>query len=388
MQIAMAAAGFSADEADNLRRSMAAWKRKGGVQKFYDRIVGGMQERGYTLEFAQNIFRQIEGFGEYGFPESHAASFALLVYVSCWLKRHEPAAFLAAMINSQPLGFYSSDQLVQDAKRHRITVLPPDVLYSDWDCTLVEVSPHTQPQVRLGLRLVQGLPQEAAQRIVEARGQRRFSNTEDLALAARLGALELKQLASADALKSLSGHRRQQVWEASALHAAPLLLREAPIQEDWWELPPAPEGEEIVFDYAATGLTLRRHPLAVLRPQLAALRLETAAQLQRYPNNRLVRTCGIVTMRQQPPTAKGVVFVTLEDETGNINVIVWKKLREKQRDILLKARLLVVYGQWQRDQEANGQRTGTVCHLIAGHLEDHTHLLGRLADKRASRDFR
>jgi error-prone DNA polymerase len=402
MQIAMSAAGFSADEADSLRRSMAAWKRKGGVNKFYDRIVNGMTERGYTLEFAQTIFRQIEGFGEYGFPESHAASFALLVYASCWLKHHEPAAFLAAMVNSQPLGFYSSDQLVQDAKRHHIKVLPPDVLYSDWDCTLVgpvtlhhtqdtpthAFSRRPQPAVRLGLCLVHGLQATVAQRIMEARHTRRFSNTEDLALRAQLGAGELKALASADALQSLAGHRRQQVWEASALHSAPVLLKEAPINEDWLDLPAAPEGEEIVFDYAATGLTLRRHPLAVLRPRLAALKLETAAQLQTYPHGKLVRTCGIVVMRQQPPTAKGVVFVTLEDETGNINVIVWKKLREKQRDTLLKSRLLVVYGQWQRDEDANGQRSGQVCHLIAGYLKDMTPWLGRLAEEGRSRDFR
>jgi error-prone DNA polymerase len=404
MQIAMLAAGFTADEADNLRRSMAAWKRKGGVSKFYDRLVGGMVERGYELAFAENIFRQIEGFGEYGFPESHAASFALLVYVSCWLKCHEPAAFLAAMINSQPLGFYSSDQLVQDARRHRIDVLAPDVMHSEWDCTLIEAEPHRvaqgrkphpnpsqvppQPGVRLGLCMVKGLHREAGLRIVAARRQGVLRDTEELALRAQLGTLELRLLASADALQSLAGHRRQQVWQASALHAAPLLLREAPVHETELLLPPAPEGEEIVFDYAATGLTLRRHPLKVLRPRLAALRLETAAQLHTYPDGKLVRTCGIVVMRQQPPTAKGVLFVTLEDETGNLNVIVWKKIRERYRDALLKSRLLVVYGQWQRDEQPNGQRTGQVCNLVAGYVQDQTAWLGRLAGEGRSRDFK
>lgn len=384
MQIAMLAAGFSAGESDSLRRSMAAWKRKGGVHQFYDRMVGGMMANGYTEAFAQGIFKQIEGFGEYGFPESHAASFALLVYVSCWLKRHEPACFLAAMLNSQPLGFYSPSQLVQDAQRHGVEVRPVDVMHSDWDCTLEAgqaACAQAQAPVRLGLRMVGGLSGGAAQRIAAARVDSPFTSTEDLALRAELDAGELKALAGADALISLSGHRRQQVWDASALKLAPPLLKAAPVEEDWLELPAASEGAEVVFDYAATGLTLRSHPLALLREQLRPMRLQTADQLREQPDGRLVRACGLVVMRQQPQTAKGVVFVTLEDETGSVNVIVWKSLREKQRSELLHSRLMAVYGVWQRDVASGGE----VRHLIAKRLVNLTALLGGLATH--SREF-
>ncbi len=387
MQIAMLAADFSAGEADSLRRSMAAWKRKGGVHVFYERMVSGMLKNGYTQAFADTLFKQIEGFGEYGFPESHAASFALLVYVSCWLKHHEPACFLAAMLNSQPLGFYGPSQLVQDAQRHGVTVRAVDVTSSDWDCTLEKPeqsgsdSNGLQPSVRLGLRMVAGLREVAAQRIVAARGMVLFSSTADLALRAELDAGDLKALAAADAIASLSGHRRQQVWDAAALKPAPPLLRAVPVKEDELRLSAASEGEEVIFDYAALGLTLRSHPLSLLRLQLSKQKLLTAAQLRDLPNGRLVRACGIVTMRQQPQTAKGVVFITLEDETGSVNVIVWKSLREKQRTALLGSRLLAVYGVWQRDVESGGE----VRHLIAGHLRDLTPLLGQLTTQ--SRDF-
>ena len=385
MQVAMAAADFSPGEADQLRRSMATWKRQGGVHKFYDRLVGGMRKNGYTAEFAEQLFKQIEGFGEYGFPESHAASFALLVWASCWLKRHEPACFLAALLNSQPLGFYGPSQLVQDAQRHGVVVLPVDVSASDWDCALqrrgadsalADALRHDnrgQPAVRLGLRLVCGLSQAAAQRMVAARVQQAFANTEDLALRAALDATDLKALASADALHSLSGHRRQQVWDASALQAAPLLLRKAPVHEQALTLPAAPESEEVRFDYAALGLTLRPHPLSMLRKQLSKQKLLSAAQLQALPHGRLVRACGLVTLRQSPDTANGVTFVTLEDETGCVNVIVWKALKARQRSELLHAQLLAVHGTWQRDPDSGGQ----VCHVVAGFLRDLTPLLNR-----------
>ena len=376
MQIAMIAADFTAGEADDLRRSMAAWKRKGGVHKFHDRLVNQMVRNGYDPEFAESIFKQIEGFGEYGFPESHAASFALLVWVSCWLKKHEPACFLAALLNSQPMGFYGPSQLVQDAQRHGVEVLPVDVLRSDWDCTL-----EGGVAVRLGLRMVSGLTQAVAQRLTAVRVSRSFARIEDLALCAKLDQGDLKALASADALHSLSGHRRQQVWDASALHRAPRLLQEAPIHESRLLLPHAAEGEEVIHDYATTGLTLRAHPLQLLREQLSNLKLMTAAQLRVLPNGRLVRAAGIVIMRQRPGTAKGVTFVTLEDETGSVNVIVWKALAERQRTELLHARLLVVHGTWQRDVDSGGQ----VCHLIAGFLRDLTPLLGGLATQ--SREF-
>ena len=375
MQISILAAGFTPGEADGLRRAMAAWKRKGGLGHYYAKIVDGMTARGYDKEFAEQIFEQIKGFSEYGFPESHAASFALLVYASCWLKHAEPAAFLAAMLNSQPLGFYSPNQLVQDARRHQVEVRAVDVMYSDVDATLEDL-PHP-PAVRLGLRLITGLKSSSAQRIVQARAQAPFEGAEDLSRRANLEQYEMKLLAAADALASLSGHRRQQVWDAAALHAPPELLRDAPIEEDLLELPQAPEGEEIVFDYAALGLTLRRHPMALLRERLAGMRFLSSGQLHDLPNGRLVRACGIVTLRQQPETAKGVVFISLEDEHGTVQVIVWNKVREKQRPEVLKSKLLGVYGIWQRE--------GEVRNLIARHFVDLTPMLGRLAAP--SRDF-
>ena len=375
MQIAILAAGFTPGEADQLRRAMAAWKRKGGLEQYRSKIVDGMTSRGYELPFAEAIFEQIKGFSEYGFPESHAASFALLVYASCWLKCHHPAEFLAAMLNSQPLGFYSGSQLVQDAKRHGVEVRRVDVTHSDWDCTL-EGLPHP-PAVRLGLRMVVGLKAGSAIRILEARKEALFDGAEDLARRAGLEQNEMTLLAGADALMSLAGHRRQQVWEAAALRATPKLLRDAPVDEDYLELPEAPEGEEVVWDYAATGLTLRRHPLAILRPQLAAQGWKTAAELHDLPTGRLAHACGIVTVRQQPETAKGTMFVSLEDETGSVQVIVWPKIKARLRIPLLRSRLMAVKGTWQRE--------GDVRNLIAGHIEDLTPLLGNLST--ASRDF-
>ncbi|HEY8048039.1 MAG TPA: error-prone DNA polymerase [Ramlibacter sp.] len=384
MEISMIAAGFTATEADSLRRAMAAWKRKGGVEKFRPKLIGGMLQRGYTPEFAEKIFRQIQGFGEYGFPESHAYSFALLAYSSSWLKCHEPEAFLAAMLNSQPMGFYSPSQLIQDGKRHGIEVLPPDVSASDWDCTF-DMSPGRRPAVRLGLRYVGGLNEAAGKRIASMRAGDPYLNVEDLTLRAMLNTGDLKALAAADALRSLAGHRRQQVWEASAQIKPPELLRGAPVNEAPIELPPAKEGEEIVFDYASLGFTLRRHPLALLRPQLAQRKYLNAEQLAQLPHGRRVAACGIVTVRQQPQTANGTIFVTLEDETGPVNVIVWKSVREEWRDPLLRAKLLVVHGTWQRDVESGGN----VCHVVAQRLEDLTPLLGRLGhqSRTSSRDF-
>ncbi len=381
MQIAILAAGFSPGEADGLRRAMAAWKRKGGLAHYERRLIDGMTARGYDPDFARSVFEQVKGFSSYGFPESHAASFALLVYASGWVKCHHPAEFLAALINSQPLGFYTPRQLVADAQRHGVAVRPVDVMHSDWDCTLEDLAHHpigrAHPPVRLGLRLVAGLGEAVARRVLAARAQAPFDSTDDLARRARLGPADLQCLAAADALTSLSGHRRQQVWDAAALQPLPELLRDAPVEEAPLNLPEAPEGEAIVWDHASLGLSLRRHPLALLRPQLAARRLATAAELRAAPHGRLVRHAGLVTLRQQPETASGVVFVSLEDETGVVQVIVWKRLRDRQRDTLLRSRLLAVYGTWQRE--------GDVTNLIAGHLEDLSPLLGRLATH--SRDF-
>ena len=347
MQLSILAAGFTPGEADQLRRAMAAWQRRGGLEQYHAKIIDGMTARGYTREFAESIFEQIKGFSEYGFPESHAASFALIVYASCWIKCHHPAEFLAAMLNSQPLGFYSPSQLVQDAKRHGVEVRPVDVMHSEFDCTLEEIE--QQPAVRLGLRVIDGLRQAGARAIAAERRVAPFESAEELALRVGLDQHEMKLLAAADALHSLSGHRRQQVWDAAALKRAPELLRATPIEEEILELPPAPEGEEIVWDYASTGLTLRRHPLALLREQLKRRRLLTAGDLHDLPNGRRVRYCGIVTLRQQPDTANGTVFVSLEDETGVVQVIVWKSLRDRLRAPLRSARLMAVAGTWQRE---------------------------------------
>ncbi|ART59211.1 error-prone DNA polymerase [Acidovorax carolinensis] len=399
MQIAMIAAGFSPGMADDLRRSMAAWKRKGGVHRFERPLIGGMEARGYRTEFAQAIFQQMLGFGEYGFPESHAHSFALLAYASSWLKCHEPACFLAALLNSLPMGFYSASQLVQDARRHGVRVLPIDVTCSDSDCTLegpaerlrpargLPTPQLPQPAVRLGLCLVSGLHASATQRLVQARAAAPFTSTEDLALRAQLSQQDLQALAAADALAGLSGHRRQQMWDAAAQHSAPPLWRDVPVHEAPLALPAAPEGEEILFDYAATGLTLRRHPLALLRPRLARWRLQTALQLLSAPNGRKVRACGIVTVRQRPGTAKGTMFVTLEDETGPVNVIVWPALVETWRNALLRSQLLAVEGVWQCSTHGlDGQ--AVVRHLVAQRFKDLTPLLGRMAQAlQGSRDF-
>ncbi|CUI04907.1 error-prone DNA polymerase [Massilia antarctica] len=376
MQVAMIAAGFTAGEADQLRRAMAAWKRKGGLEKYYDKIVNGMLERGYTLEFAESIFNQIKGFGEYGFPESHAASFALLAYASSWLKCHEPAAFLCALLNSQPMGFYSPSQLVQDARRHGIEVRAVDVAISGWDSSL-EPGEGAQPAVRLGLSLQRGMRPESAARIEEARAVRAFESVADLARRAALDRHDLHVLAGANALHGLAGNRRQALWQAVGAVPDKDLLRPTTPEEDVPLLHAPSEGEDIVGDYRAQGLTLGRHPLALLRARLLEQRFLPAAQLNGFKQGQLARACGIVTVRQRPATAKGVLFVTIEDETGNVNVIVWPSLVEQQRREVLGASLLGVYGVWQSD--------GQVRHLVAKRLVDLSHLMGRLDT--SSRDF-
>ncbi|MDQ2821077.1 MAG: error-prone DNA polymerase [Pseudomonadota bacterium] len=381
MQVAILGAGFTPGEADELRRAMAAWKRKGGIEKYYERIVTGMLGNGYTLEFAEAIFSQIQGFGEYGFPESHAASFALLAYASSWLKCHEPGAFLCALLNSQPMGFYSPSQLVQDARRHGIDVRPVDIAISNWDSTLEEKGrsgdPESQPAVRLGLSLQRGMSREAVARIEDARAIRPFDSVADLARRAHLDRADLQVLAGSNALASLAGNRREALWQAVGAVPDKDLLRPTTIDEAMPTLAPPSEGEDIVGDYRAAGLTLGRHPLALLRKRLLDNRFMPASTLYDYKDGQLARACGLVTVRQRPGTAKGVLFLTLEDETGNVNVIVWKSLVEQQRKEVLGAPLLGVYGIWQRQ--------GEVRHLVAKRLVDMSALLGRLNTQ--SRDF-
>lgn len=376
MQIAMVAAGFTAGEADELRRAMAAWKRKGNLTRFEDKLMAGMAERGYTAAFATAIINQIRGFAEYGFPESHAASFALLAYASSWLKCHEPAAFLAALLNSLPMGFYSASQLVQDAQRHAVEVRPVDISISGWEAAL-EPSAGRWQAVRLGFNTIRGMGQEAAWRIEEARAVRPFSDLHDLGLRAGLDAAQLKLLASANALFAIGGNRREAMWNAAGSAPDKGLLRQAQIGEAALPLPAPSEAEDLVADYRHLGLTLGRHPLALLRKRLHAMRFMPARLLEHYQDGQLARGCGLVTVRQRPGTAKGVVFVTLEDETGNVNVVIWASLVEQQRREVMGARLLGVYGQWQ---SANNVR-----HLVAKRLVDLTHLLGELDTR--SRNF-
>jgi error-prone DNA polymerase len=363
MQLAMVAAGFTAGDADRLRRAMAAWKRKGGLEPFERKLKDGMRANGYSAAFADALYRQILGFGEYGFPESHSASFALLVYVSSWLKCHHPAAFCAALLNSQPMGFYAPAQLVQDARRHGVEVRGPDVNASEWDCTLEEGA------LRLGLRMAGGLGEAAGRKIASGKPYR---SVQELSA---LNRKDLGALAQAGALQSLAGHRRLAQWQAAGVERLPLLA--APGDERTPALREPTEGQDIVADYASLGLTLGRHPLALLRKKLSSMRLARSDQLRELLHGRKARTAGLVTCRQRPDTASGVVFVTLEDETGCTNVVVWRHLVERQRRELLGARLLGVEGVIERD--------GEVVHLVARRLFDHSRLLGPLQAE--SRDF-
>ncbi|HET9403477.1 MAG TPA: error-prone DNA polymerase [Burkholderiales bacterium] len=375
MHLAMVAADFTPDEADGLRRSMAAWKRKGGLEKYEDKLRKGMAENGYSDAFITRICKQVQGFSDYGFPESHAASFALLAYVSSWLKYHHPAAFLAALLNSQPMGFYSVSALMQDARRHGVEVRPVDVTTSDWDSTL-ERDDDAPPAVRLGFSLAKGISEESVKRIVTARTKTPFSSIDDLARRCDLSRRDLHGLAAAGSLASLAGHRRNAHWLAAGERPSGI-LHEAPINETQPRLAPPSEREDMTADYASLDLTLGRHPLALLRQRLQRMRFATAADLKLLRSGTLARAIGMVTGRQRPQTAKGTIFVTLEDETGYTNVIVWGDLAERQQHALLGSKLLGVEGVMEKE--------GDVMHLVARQLTDHSLLLGPLGVK--SRDF-
>ncbi|HHJ14159.1 MAG TPA: error-prone DNA polymerase [Gammaproteobacteria bacterium] len=376
IRLAMVAAGFSAGEADQLRRAMATWRRHGEIMRFRQKLVAGMRRRGYSVDFAERIFRQIQGFGEYGFPESHAASFALLVYVSAWLKYHHPEAFTCALLNSQPMGFYNPRQLIDDLRHHGGEVRPVDVTASERENSL-EVRPGRRPALRLGLCQVKGFSHTGAERLLAARAQRPFADVQDLARRARLDRGDLEALAAADALAGLAGHRHRAYWACAAREPLTPLLEPARIAEAVPLLRAPREGENILADHASLGLSLRRHPLELLRPRLEQAGLLPAAQLLQLDAGRRVRTGGLVTGRQSPSNASGVVFLTLEDETGTVQVTVWPKLAQHQRATLLHARLLAVDGTLQRE--------GPVVHLLARALHDHSRLLGQLDIP--SRDF-
>ncbi|WP_458068261.1 error-prone DNA polymerase [Rhodanobacter sp. BL-MT-08] len=379
MKLAIVAAGYTPGEADQLRRAMAAWKRHGGMEKHRERIMSGMIERGYTAEFSAQLFEQIKGFGSYGFPESHSASFAGIVYASCWLKAHEPAAFACALLNSQPMGFYSASQIVQDAQRHRIRVHPVDVRYSDWDCTLETDSRCTDdaPLIRLGFRQLRGFSKAVALRIQTARATRSFDDVPDLCGRGGLDKRHQELLADASALRGLAGNRHRARWATAGVEMQlPLFGNSSPSEQP--VLLPAPtQAENTLADYARTGLTLGPHPLRQIRARLKASRCVDSKTLRTRPHKSFVRVAGMVTMRQRPATASGVTFVTIEDEHGMVNVIVWRKTAELQHRVLLESQLLAVDGQWEVQDG--------VCHLIAHHLRDLTHLLGTLESR--SRDF-
>jgi error-prone DNA polymerase len=429
MQLAITAAEYTPGEADQLRRAMAAWKRHGGMGPHHDRLVSRMVERGYALEFAERIFEQIKGFGSYGFPESHAASFALITYVSCWLKCHEPAAFSCALLNSLPMGFYQPPQLVADARKHGIEVRPVDVRYSDWDCTLEPPPPaeavpplplagegwgegaafpaksalirptgtssrkrekgqqhQEEPQplaLRLGMRLVNGLQQKVAERISAARTQGGFRDLDDLVFRADLDRGNLDRLAEAGALRGLAGHRHRARWQSAATEKQLPLFANAGISDTHSTLepriaiPPPSEFEDTRADYASIGLTLGAHPVGLIRRQLQQRRYKRAVELAQWPDKRHARYAGLVILRQRPQTASGVTFLTLEDETGMVNVVVWAQVAERQRRIFLESQLMAVEG---RMESAEGSQ-----HLIATRLEDLSSLLGGVAT--VSRDF-
>ena len=408
MRLAIVAAGYTPGEADQLRRSMAAWRRHGDLEIHRQRLVGGMVERGYSAEFAGRIFEQLKGFASYGFPESHACAFALITYVSSWLKCHEPAAFLCALLNAQPMGFYPASTLVQDAQRHGVRVLPVDVLRSQWDNTLEggEVG-GVQPAVRLGFRQIAGLGEAAARRIVTARlgqmGQEGTGRTEmivermaqkgtvpekawpqkvapgalrtgfrdvaDLCHRAQLDEREATLLADAGALEALAGHRHAAHWAVAGVEE-PAPLRGDTVTETPVSLPVPTVVQDLVADYRTQGFSLGTHPMALLRPALRARRCADSLTLQRCPHGRSVRAAGLVTMRQRPATASGVTFVTLEDEGGTVNVVVWEDVAVRFRKVLVGSRLLAIDGRWE---VVDG-----VQHLIARRLHDLSGLLGQL----------
>lgn len=377
MQVAMVAAGFNAGDADKVRRSMAAWKRKGGLDHYRDQLMKGMGERGYSPEFAEQIFKQILGFGSYGFPMSHAASFALLTYVSCWMRCHEPAAFCAALLNSQPMGFYAPAQLVNDTRRSGVKFRLPDVLHSDWDSTL-ERGDNGRPEVRLGLRQITGLAEVEGRRLVAERQlSGEFRSVDEMAQRAELNRRSLSCLADAGALKTLAGHRHAARWAAAGVHRMDAVLKGGQAIEIATALPEPRETQELTADYRSLGLTLGRHPMEILRPRFDKERVVRSDQLKDVRPGTFVSVAGIVTHRQRPGTASGVVFVTLEDEAGISNLIIWSRVMEEQREAILASQLMLVRGELQSEQG--------VLNVITRKVTDCSDWLGQLTT--SSRDF-
>ncbi|HET9811008.1 MAG TPA: OB-fold nucleic acid binding domain-containing protein, partial [Sphingomicrobium sp.] len=411
MKIAIDAARFSAGEANQLRKAMATFRSKGNIELLQDKMVGRMVGRGYDPDFAQRCFDQIKGFGEYGFPESHAASFAHLVYVSSWLRWKYPAAFAAALLNSQPMGFYAPAQIVRDAKEHGVEVRAVDVNESEWDCTLETPlsfrggeeprsgegagesgepglprpptpSPKGEgepgPALRLGLRQVEGLRGGDVERLVS--GPRPYSSVEDLRRRGRVPVHAIQRLAAADAFRSMGLDRRAALWDSRALKQAPDLplfaaaeARDEGIESDLAELPAMPLAEHVVSDYQTVRLSLKAHPMQFLRDHYRDQGFVAAGELNSLRDGKRLSIAGVVLVRQRPGTSKGVVFITIEDETGIANLVIWPDVFEKQRKIVMGARLMAVRGIVQKDPDSE------VIHVIARTLEDHTAMLRRLS---------
>ncbi|WP_432328015.1 OB-fold nucleic acid binding domain-containing protein [Mucilaginibacter sp. P25] len=370
MELAIVAAGFTPGEADLLRRSMATFKFNGLVTKFEHKLINGMTSRGYSKDFAQRIFKQLEGFGSYGFPESHAASFALLVYVSCWLKHYYPDVFAAALLNSQPMGFYQPAQIVRNAQEHEVKILEIDVNHSEWNNTLEEKSGR-YCQLRLGFRQIKGIREEEMERLVAGR-LKHYTEVHQLCDAG-VTVATMEKLANADAFRSMGLDRRKALWEVSALHDRPIAIYEGQPSESNYEpqvdLPLLRQSEHVVQDYATTGLSVKGHPLSFVRDKLELLHIITARQANAAVNKKVIKTAGLILIRQRPGTAKGVCFITLEDETGTANLVVFPKLFDKYRKEILHARLLMVEGVVERTE---------VTHIIVRRIFDITKLLGDL----------
>jgi error-prone DNA polymerase len=368
MKVAIVCAGFSPGEADQLRRAMATFKVTGGVHKFREKLVSGMIERGYAPEFAERTIKQIEGFGSYGFPESHAASFALIAYASSWMKCHHPDVFACALLNAQPMGFYAPAQIVRDARQHGVQVRPICVNASRWDCTLVPDAPGLFA-IRLGLRMVRGLANTHGATLVANRAEEPYVNIEDIHRRGNIPASALEKLADADAFGALRMDRRQALWQVRALADTdlPLFAAGEKMAEPAVDMVAMPPGREVVEDYRSVGLSLRAHPVAFLRPELRAQNFLAASNLPAVRDGRRMSVAGIVLVRQRPGSARGVMFITLEDETGHANLIVWPSMFEANRRLILSATMIGVHGLLQRE--------GEVTHVIARELTDLSDLL-------------
>jgi error-prone DNA polymerase len=377
MQVAIVCAGFTPDEADALRRSMATFKFTGGVHHFHDKMIAGMLERGYTQDFAERTFSQIEGFGSYGFPESHAASFALIAYASAWLKCHHPDVFCAALLNAQPMGFYAPAQIVRDARLHGVEVRPVSINESDWDCTL-EPCQGRYFAVRMGLRMVRGLSGVHADSLI---AHRPYRSIEDVHRRAGVPVGALERVAEADGFSfpptmTAASSRRQALWTIRGLSDSPLPLfdrLDAEPADPPVPLTPMTDGRQVVEDYRSTGLSLRRHPVSFLRQDLAARGIVRCGDLDKHKDGKRLSVAGIVLVRQRPGSARGVLFVTIEDETGHANLIVWPPLFERQRRLILSATMIACRGKMQ-------QESGVI-HVIADELTDLSEMLKSVGER-------